>query len=657
MNRSSLPHFTLDQIADQLTDGYWANTGESRRAFDLGADKALTYDVGSLSKDEQFLARSAMQAWGVASGIRFVDVGLGANASKYTEFGDVAGSTRTNQALAVGSHFEGRINTDSDQDWLRLTLKAGQTYTITMDGIGSEGLYDPGLELRGANGQLIRWDDDGGNGLNSSMTFTATTSGTFYVTAQTNTTDDRGDYRLTLRTGKAAEITFTNDSPEDGAWSTSELAGGSITSSLVNIDRSWIREAVSLNSYWFQTYIHEVGHALGLGHGGNYNGEATWPDDAHYAEDSVMLTIMSYFFQAGSSGEVNPNYRGDWAYVVTPMAADIVAIRDLYGLKLGSHRGDTTYGSGSNAGGYLGDLFAAMFDGKALPSQVWRNKNVAFTIQDSGGYDTLDFSTVGKAQVIRLEQGSFSSVGGYRQNMAIAEGTVIEAAIGGRGSDRISGTAGNNHLSGGAGHDSLNGAQGNDTLMGGSGNDRLSGGSGRDLADYAGGTAAVVADLLAGRAKVSGRDGGTDRLIGIEDLRGGQGNDRLSGNTTANTLSGQIGNDTLTGRQGDDTLYGGKGSDHLYGGQGNDRLLGGAGADRFIFSSGRDRIVDFNAREDMIGLDSALWGGGKRSITSILRDAELQKNGDVVLEFGETHQLVVVDLGRIAALQGHIYVI
>ena len=61
--------------------------------------------------------------------------------------------------------------------------------------------------------------------------------------------------------------------------------------------RSGLRLWHGLNTYAFQTYIHEIGHALGLGHPGNYNGEARYPNDAEFQNDSWAMSIMSYFGQ------------------------------------------------------------------------------------------------------------------------------------------------------------------------------------------------------------------------------------------------------------------------------------------------------------------------------------------------------------------------
>ena len=56
----------------------------------------------------------------------------------------------------------------------------------------------------------------------------------------------------------------------------------------------------------------------------------------------------------------------------------------------------------------------------------------------------------------------------------------------------------------------------------------------------------------------------------IEDVKGGSGNDKITGNQVANMLYGNGGNDILTGDAGNDTLIGGTGADRLSGGTGTD---------------------------------------------------------------------------------------
>jgi hypothetical protein len=46
--------------------------------------------------------------------------------------------------------------------------------------------------------------------------------------------------------------------------------------------------AKTIDSYSFQTYVHEIGHALGLGHGGPYNGSASYGLDNLYGANQII---------------------------------------------------------------------------------------------------------------------------------------------------------------------------------------------------------------------------------------------------------------------------------------------------------------------------------------------------------------------------------
>jgi Ca2+-binding RTX toxin-like protein len=163
----------------------------------------------------------------------------------------------------------------------------------------------------------------------------------------------------------------------------------------------------------------------------------------------------------------------------------------------------------------------------------------------------------------------------------------IEHISTGNGNDRIIGTLQNNRLSTGSGNDTLLGSGGQDSLNGGNGDDFLDGGAGSDVAMFLGTLAATV-DL--GLRNVQSTGYGNDRIINVENLLSGSGNDRLIGNSARNVLTSSGGNDTLTGGGNRDFLNSGAGNDHLSGGTSSDTLLGGAGNDHLIGGFGDDLI-------------------------------------------------------------------
>lgn len=294
-----------------------------------------------------------------------------------------------------------------------------------------------------------------------------------------------------VQTTGAANITFNHSGSMTAFENDSYDGSGAMSSATVDISRDWITTdggandgKTGIDSYGYQTYIHEIGHALGLGHQGPYNGSADYATDATYANDTWQYSVMSYFSQ--------DNDGGSYRYVVTPQMADTYAVAEIYGGAT-TRTGDTTYGFHSTAG--------SIFDFSAYTQAP------ALTIYDSGGNDTLDASGYSMAQTIDLHDGSFSSIGGLTDNIGIAVGTTIETAIGGRGADTLIGNDAGNALYGGGGSDILTGGAGNDTLVGGGGNDTLNGGGGNDR--------------LTGGAGDDTLIGGTGRDI----LTGGDGND------------------------------------------------------------------------------------------------------------------------------------
>jgi Ca2+-binding RTX toxin-like protein len=144
--------------------------------------------------------------------------------------------------------------------------------------------------------------------------------------------------------------------------------------------------------------------------------------------------------------------------------------------------------------------------------------------------------------------------------------------------------------------------------------------SGTDTMVYRGSTASII-DLRSGWYSSVGdainfSDGTSTResvCIGpnvvIENAVGGDGSDRLIGNSARNILKGGSGSDTLTGAAGNDKLYGGAD---------DDRLAGGAGQDTFYFNSplsnapsasNIDRVTDFNTDSDLIHLEDTIFQG------------------------------------------------
>ena len=187
---------------------------------------------------------------------------------------------------------------------------------------------------------------------------------------------------------------------------------------------------------------------------------------------------------------------------------------------------------------------------------------------------TVDFELSNDVSVYESDAGQETFTVWYEKFITAAAGKLMQltthqiTAIGGEIANRMVGNDNENVMHGAGGDDTLQGSAGQDELHGGAGNDRVFGGVGRDMVAFDDATAAVQIDL-AQRMAVGEGD---DTLTSIENARGSDHDDLLSGTDGKNFLSGGEGADTIRGLNGDDRLNGGGGSDILDGGDGVDTL-------------------------------------------------------------------------------------
>lgn len=383
------------------------------------------------------------------------------------------------------------------------------------------------------------------------------------------------------------DMLFDNEMAGAFAQSSYYIDGGErgYTRAFINVSKTFqdgfpVGQRWGIGDYGVQTFVHEIGHALGLRHPGDYNAgqgpePITYENSAIYEMDTYQYSIMSYFSQR--------NY-GDasYAFVATPMLIDYAAIVELYG-SIEANLGNTRYGG---------------------PGLYDFSIRAAFTISDSDGTDVIDLSGQTLGARLNLKAGSFSDVNGLVKNLAIAFDTVIENAVGGSGNDVIVGNAAANHLSGGGGDDSLYGGRA-DILSGGAGQDRLivtqgvaavDGGSGNDMLFLQGGgtftfTSRTFTDIE--RVHVGG--GSTLDLSAVSE------------SVTIVSRSTPGHGVTILGTSDADRIHAGAGGDTIEGGSGGDKLFAGSGADAFRFASGfsRDNLYGFDAAADRIAVDIA----------------------------------------------------
>ncbi len=255
-------------------------------------------------------------------------------------------------------------------------------------------------------------------------------------------------------------------------------------------------ERPDIGTYAHTTFMHEVGHTLGLKHSFETAGFGPVP------RDSLEYTVMSYSSFEGAR---------DWLsapsdYPQTLMMYDIAALQRMYGADFGTNAGGTTYRWDWTSG-----ALSTTDAGRAPVVFDAPDTNTVFmTVWDGGGTDTYDFSDWRSGLRIDLRPGEWvSELGADRPHTANLNGktagstpvwadgivanalsvrtydaagdvtsedvrSFIENARGGSGADVLVANRATNVLTGGLGQDTFAWVSLGDLVNGGSGWDEIS---------------------------------------------------------------------------------------------------------------------------------------------------------------------------------------
>lgn len=475
----------------------------------------------------------------------------------------VLASTSTTAVIQNGHELRGRIDAAQDHDWYRLNTSAGVTYELRLNGVGADALSENLLILMDANGNRISSDAGYSSG-GAVLTFKAGSAGPYYlnVGSQSIYDVDTGNFVLGVRSDARSVV------------------GTSGNDSLSGMDNNNIISGLA-------------GNDLMRGNGG----------------DDRLAGGLGNDTMSGGSGFDIAEFTGSTAVQVdlrlttaqnTGLGND--KLSQIEGI-LGSGSHDRLTGNSADnslAGGSGNDTLLSSSGNDSLNGGTGND-----SINGSSGIDTLVF-TASTARAVDL---SVTTAQDTKEGKDIIIG--VENVLGGSGNDRLFGSSGANEIDGMGGNDSIRGGSGNDVLTGGTGNDSINGNSGIDTLDIEV-TAGARVDLQITTAQATGE--GSDLIVGIENIEGGDGKDRFYGNSYANRFEGDDGHDYLYGRAGNDRLIGDDGNDTLRGGAGADRMTGGDDADVFYFegSAGTDRIDDFENGEDRIE-----FGSGANSMSDL----------------------------------------
>ncbi|WP_243373215.1 M10 family metallopeptidase [Microvirga solisilvae] len=395
-------------------------------------------------------------------------------------------------------------------------------------------------------------------------------------------------------------------------------------------------DAPRKGNYAYATFLHELGHALGLKHA---HEDGAMP----YARDSMEYTVMTYRSHVGASS-VSGYTNETWGFAQSLMMYDIAALQHMYGARYSTNSGNTTYSWNPKTG----EMYISG-KGQGAPG----GNQIFLTIWDGGGTDTYDLSKYTTAVQVDLRPGQWTKTASEQLAKLNLSGTkkaignianallfngdprsLIENAKGGSGSDIIKGNTARNSLFGNAGNDKLYGYSGNDILNGGLGKDALYGGWGTDCVSYSDAKSAVSIDLM--RSSKNGGAALGDTIYEVEGVIGSAYSDTIRGNGGNNIIKGGAGNDKIYARGGNDVLDGGAGNDMLYGNAGQDTMTGGSGSDVFVFAETGiteiDTIRDFSSRYDRIDLraiDADTGTAGDQAFTYIFMTDFSGKAGEL----------------------------
>ncbi|NNE52602.1 MAG: DUF4214 domain-containing protein [Sulfitobacter sp.] len=212
---------------------------------------------------------------------------------------DFDASTLTEGTVAVGGSATGNIDTIGDQDWFAVSLIEGQSYEISVDGLYADdlnslpdpflrGLYDSaGLLIVGAES-----DDADIETRSGSTTFTATSSGTFFISASAYNVGT-GAYSVSV-TDLGPFDDFSSDVTTTGMVLPDGFALGEFE---FQGDTDWFEiELVSGVRYLFELYG---------------SGTGTWADAPDLILNPLRDANGDVITNSGEGGGENPGFESD----------------------------------------------------------------------------------------------------------------------------------------------------------------------------------------------------------------------------------------------------------------------------------------------------------------------------------------------------------
>lgn len=593
---------------------------------------------------------------------------------------DILNNVNTSASMSLNTTFNGELETGTDRDWIRINMSNGDAVQVNLDGVGADRVTDTTLTIYDRNGTEVAFNDDGGSGLFSELTLTATYTGSYYIEAASYTdvfdpTGSPGDYRITT----IEVVPPPPPNPLDSlAW------GTQIDAEVVDVYFATMGQSYDgytsegFNAYERAQIIEMMENLADI-----IDLDFNVVTEASQADAVLVLDLneisnepdpyLGYFNPLGTSGEGIGVFNGDlwdrsaggdlerggYGYVT-------VVHELLHGLGL-AHPHDNGGTSGLMNGVTSSfddygefDLNQGIFTVMSYNSGYFTGTDGSAPADQFGG--DFGFEAGAMALDIAMLQQLYgtntthaSGNNSYTLADANTNGTFWEALWDTGGTDMIRHDGSDDAtidlraatleygIGGGGFVSAVDGISGGFTIANGVVIENATGGSGRDT--ITGNAANNVLDGRGGRDSIAGGNGS-------DDLFGRGGADRLNGGRGGDDIRGGGGRDNIRGGGGADDLSGGQGKDTLIGGRGEDVLIGGRGADAFVFNARShsrgnnvDTITDFGGNDiiDVSGIDADSGRGGNQSFDFIGTSA-FSQTGQVRIERDGADLIVQADM-------------
>ncbi|WP_151720440.1 calcium-binding protein [Gemmobacter serpentinus] len=310
----------------------------------------------------------------------------------------IVNNTATTATLGHNASVVSNIDAPKDTDWFKTALSAGLTYGFKIAGNGGNGVSDPDVYLRDTNGSTILVYGDNYSDSTSTISYTATRGGTYFVQAGNINESDVGSYRLT----SIATDTVRND-----------VATGA---NIVDGEKRLGKIDVAGDADWYKVKLVEGREYTIKLSGNTANPKLAASMLGLYDDDGARIT---YAYGSGSS-----------AAVIT-FTATATGTYFLGAAGYGSASGNFALTLGSNATKFVGNNAANDLTGNSR----------ANLLQGNGGNDKL------------YGQGGNDTLQGGKGNDWLHGGAGKDKLLGGDGKDVLNGNAGNDILTGGKGND------------------------------------------------------------------------------------------------------------------------------------------------------------------------------------------------------------